>query len=406
MFFMAGIVLARRASTCFPEAAIIAAARAGLARAGRRAIVARTRSAPPIRTKGGSPVHRTRASMATASPLRLAAFAIGVCLPAFLAPALAQTSAVPAPSAQAAPDVETLFRAIVKVKTRAVPDARSGSTLGTEREGSGVLISGDGLIVTIGYLIVEADEVGIVDHRGRTLPAQIVAYDHASGFGLLRSIVPLDAKPVALGASAGVAERDPVMIATSEGVGDVAFALVVSKRPFTGSWEYLLDEALWTSPPVANWSGAGLIDREGRLVGVGSLVVRDATGDEPTLPGNLFVPIDLLKPIVPALVADGRRRDAARPWLGVATEEAHGRLIVSRVSAGGPADEAGVKAGDIILAVSGEPVRTQREFYRRLWTGRAAGAEVPLRVLQGAEVRELSVRSIDRTQYFRPRTAT
>ncbi len=308
------------------------------------------------------------------------------------------------PDAVAAPDAEQLFRAVVKVSARAVPNARSAASLGSAREGTGVLIGSDGLIVTIGYLIVEADEVTVTDHRGRVLPATVVGYDHASGFGLLRAIVPIDATPVALGASARMAETDPVMIASHGGADEAAFAWVVSKRPFTGNWEYMLDEALWTSPPTSAWSGAALIDRDGKLVGVGSLIVRDATGDEPRLPGNLFVPIDALKAVLAELVADGRRKGPARPWLGVAADEVQGRLVVSRVSPDGPADEAGVQVGDIILGVAGEPVRTQREFYRRLWAGRSAGAEVPLRLLQGADVRELKVRSIDRVEYFRPRT--
>lgn len=342
--------------------------------------------------------------MPLATPLRLAAFALAALVAAHPGPAASQSSEPSKPHAAAVRDAEKLFRAVVKVKTRAVPDARSEKTLGAEREGTGVLVSPDGLIVTIGYLIVEADDVEIIDYRGRTLPAQIVAYDHVSGIGLLRSILPVDGPPIAMGASSGVAERDPVMIATGEGVADAAFGWVVSKRAFTGSWEYMLDEALWTSPPVANWSGAALIDREGRLVGVGSLIVRDATGDDPPLPGNLFVPIDLLKAILPDLVAEGHRKGPVRPWLGVAADEVQGRLVVSRVSPGGPADDAGMEAGDIILGVDGEPVRTQREFYRKLWTGRSAGANVSLRVLQGADVREVSVKSIDRTQYFKPRT--
>ena len=351
------------------------------------------------------------ASSTSPAALRAAFLAFLAFVATLAIPVVFAASAPPAdadarkpPDAVAAPDAEQLFRAVVKVSARAVPNARSAASLGSAREGTGVLIGSDGLIVTIGYLIVEADEVTVTDHRGRVLPAAVVGYDHASGFGLLRAIVPIDATPVTLGASARMAETDPVMIASHGGVDEAAFAWVVSKRPFTGNWEYMLDEALWTSPPTSAWSGAALIDRDGKLVGVGSLIVRDATGDEAQLPGNLFVPIDALKAVLAELVADGRRKGPARPWLGVAADEVQGRLVVSRVSPDGPADEAGVQAGDIILGVAGEPVRTQREFYRRLWAGRSAGAEVPLRLLQGADVRELKVRSIDRVEYFRPRS--
>jgi S1-C subfamily serine protease len=324
--------------------------------------------------------------------------AIAAADPALTAGAADTTVQVPVP------DAEKLFRAVVTVRTQAVPGARSAVTLGREREGTGILIGKDGLIVTIGYLIVEADQVSIVDYRGRSLPAQVIGYDHATGFGLLKAIVPIYADPIALGSSTALTERDPVLIASHTGVDDVAFAWIVSKRAFSGNWEYMLDEALWTSPPMLNWSGAGLIDRDGKLVGIGSLIVRDASGDDAKVPGNLFVPIDTLKTILPDLVAEGHRKGPPRPWLGVAADEVQGRLIVSRVSAGGPAEEAGVQVGDIILAVNGEAVRTQSDFYRKVWTGRSAGSAVPLKLLQGADVRELSVNSIDRVQYFRPRT--
>ena len=301
-------------------------------------------------------------------------------------------------------DPQRVFGAIVKVTTHAIPGARSASSLGAEREGTGVVIGKDGLILTIGYLIVEADDVSVMDSKGRTLSARIVGYDHASGFGLVRTLVPLDAKPVALGDSTKVAARDPVLIA-SAGDDNIAFAYVVSKRAFSGNWEYALDEALFTSPPTMNWSGAGLFDRDGRLLGVGSLIVRDANDDEPRIPGNMFVPIDLLKPILDDLVGTGRRKGPARPWLGIATEEMSGRLVVARVSPDGPADRAGIETGDIILSVGGETVRTQPEFYRKVWSKGSAGTDIALKVLQGVEVKEIPVSSIDRTEYFkRPTT--
>lgn len=300
-------------------------------------------------------------------------------------------------------DAEKLFGAIVKVSVHAVPGARSSVTLGNDREGTGIVIGDNGLILTIGYLIVEAEDVNIVDSKGRTLAALVVGYDHATGFGLLRTISPLDANPVAFGDSAKVAEREPVMIASS-GDDNVAFAYIVSKRAFSGNWEYALEQALYTSPPTLNWSGAALIDKNGKLLGVGSLIVREATDEDPKVPGNMFVPIDLLKPILADLVKVGRRAGPARPWLGVAADEVQGRLVVTRVSPEGPADRAGVHVGDIILGVGSEGVRTQSEFYKKVWGRGGAGAEIPLKLLQGVEVKEVPVVSIDRVEYFRPRT--
>jgi len=207
----------------------------------------------------------------------------------------------------------------------------------------------------------------------------------------------------ALNNEAKLNERDPVLIASSGGPG-ASFAWIVSKREFTGNWEYKLDYALYTSPPTSNWSGAALIDRDGKLVGIGSLIVREAPAEDPKLPGNVFVPIDLLKPILNDLVREGHRAGPARPWLGVSADEMQGHLLVTRVSPDGPADRAGLSVGDIILGVGGESVTTQAQFYERIWNRRRAGDEVPLKVLQGADVKEIKVRSIDRVEYFRPRS--
>ncbi len=316
----------------------------------------------------------------------------------------AAASAVPPAPIAAATDAERFFRSIVKVETRAVPNARSLASLGATREGTGIVIDADGLILTIGYLIVEADDVQIVDDRGRHLPGRVVGYDHATGLGLVRTMVPLGAPALVLGESSKLADGAPVMIVNSGGADEVTLARVVSKRPFTASWEYQLDQAIFTSPPAMNWSGAALVDRDLKVVGVGSLIVREAISSDVPLPGNMFVPIDALKPILADLVKSGHRAGPSRPWLGVAADELQGRLVVTRVSPEGPADEAGVRPGDIILSVAGDGVRTQDEFYRKVWSRGAAGTEIPLRVLQGVEVKDLSVRSIDRVQYFRPPT--
>jgi len=342
--------------------------------------------------------------------LRIAALVVA----AIVAP-IAAHSATPdaAPAADsktdaanpAAPDAERFFKSIFKVRVRAVPNARSSATLGQEREGTGVVIGDDGLVVTIGYLIVEADEVSLVDQKGHVLPARVVAYDHATGLGLVRSVVPMSAPALPLGDSAKLNDRDPVMIVNHAGVDDVTLAQVVSTRPFTGNWEYLLEQAIFTSPPTMNWSGAALVNRDFKLVGVGSLIVREASSSgESGGPGNMFVPIDALKPILADLVRTGRRAGPARPWLGVAADEVQGRLMVSRVSPEGPGDQAGIKVGDIILGVGGDGVRTQAEFYRKVWGRGAAGTDIPLRVLQDLDVKELAVHSMDRVDYFRPKT--
>jgi serine protease Do len=296
---------------------------------------------------------------------------------------------------------EETLAAVVAVQAKIQANARSAETLGLQRRGTGVLVR-EGYVLTIGYLVIEAEAIQVAGADGRTLPATVAGYDHASGFALLKLLGALTAKPLPLGDSTALAEREPAMVVPASARDSPSLVYVVSRRPFSGNWEYLLDSAIFTYPPVMDWSGAPLIGAKGELLGIGSLIVPDAGGPGTQSPGNMFVPIDLLKPILEDLIAKGRRSGAARPWLGINTEEIRGRLLVARVSPEGPAERAGLKSGDIVLAVGGEEVTTLAEFYRKVWGRGPAGTEVPLKVLQGAQVRDLKVRSIDRIEYIRP----
>ena len=318
-------------------------------------------------------------------------------------PVLAAMIVASAASAQTAMEreAEDVLAAVVRIRMTAIPNARSNATLGPSREGTGVVIDERGHIVTIGYIVIEADSIEITTQDDRTVPATLVGYDHASGLGLLRASVPLGLKPMPMGQSADIAPSEPVMVLPAGGREAASLAYVVSKRKFAASWEYLLDTAIFTSPSTLQWAGAALVSREGKLVGIGSLFVRETLDEGTQAPGNMFVPIDLLKPILADLIAKGRRSGPARPWMGLATEELHGHLLVTRVSPDGPADKAGIRKGDIVLGVGADSVKSQEEFYRKVWGLGAAGVEVPLRVLQGVDMRELKLRSIDRFQYFK-----
>jgi serine protease Do len=302
-------------------------------------------------------------------------------------------------------EAQDMLAAVVRVKMRALPGARSNATLGESREGTGVLIDARGYIVTIGYIVIEADSIEITTQDDRTFPARLAGYDPASGFGLLKASVPAGVKPMPMGQAAELAVRERVMILPAGGREAASLAYVVAKRKFTGSWEYLLESAIFTAPPTSQWAGAALVSHEGKLVGIGSLLVRDTLEPGLEVPGNMFVPIDLLKPILADLIEKGRTKEAPRPWLGLATEEAQGRLFVTRVSPEGPADKAGVRSGDIVVGVGGESVKSHEELYRKVWGLGAAGIDVPLKVLQGVDLRELKLHSIDRFQYFREKPA-
>ena len=325
---------------------------------------------------------------------------LALCLPALAA----APAAAPSPPRDEEAKYQYLrdaANAVVGVQVKALANARSARTLGIERSGSGVLIEKDGLVLTIGYLILEADQVEVVTNQGRTVPAIVAAYDHATGFGLLRPLAPLDVKPIKLGNSSRIEPKYRMLIAGIGGAEALSVATVVARRPFAGYWEYLLDDAIFTSPPRADFGGAALIDRHGELVGIGSLFVMDAQVPGERAPGNMFIPIDLLKPILSEMVATGRQKAGRRPWLGVSSIEEDGHIKVLRVSNDGPADQAGIVAGDIILALSGHNVSTLGDFYKTLWSSGAPGVEVTLKVLKGSDVREIRIRSMDRLDHMR-----
>lgn len=306
------------------------------------------------------------------------------------------------PKAPAQPELTVDALSVVKIKSHAVRNARSSAALGTQREGTGVVIDSNGLVLTIGYLITEAEKVELSTTDGKVFPATVIGYDNTTGMGLVKALTPLPLKPVDLGESSKVAERELVLIVGYDGV---APAYIVSKRPFVGYWEYLLDEAIYTAPATVNWQGAALLSREGKLLGIGSLVVGDALGTRANIPGNMFVPIDAVKPVLGDMIANGRTTTKPRPWIGVNTQEVQGNLIVTRVSPESPADDAGLQKGDVIVGIGGKPVQGQADFYTKLWASGNAGVDVPLEVLKGNQVQSFTVKSRDRDSYFRPKPA-
>ena len=315
---------------------------------------------------------------------------------------LAFAAALASTAAQAqSTRLDELVSAVVHVKTFINPDGTSVENLGREREGSGIVIDENGLILTIGYLMVEAHSAEVATNDGRTVPANIVGYDHETGFGLLQAIAPLKVKPIGFGKSATLSKDEVVIVASFGGPGRAAPARIAAKREFAGAWEYLLDEAIFTTPPHPAWSGAALISREGKLVGVGSLIVGDAIGDGSGEAGNMFVPIDLLAPILGDLIADGRAARDPRPWIGMSTNEISGRLVVSQVTPQGPAEKAGVRRGDVITGVAGTPAKGLSDMYRKIWAQGNAGATVPLDFEREGDRRHADVPSMNRLDHLK-----
>ena len=290
-----------------------------------------------------------------------------------------------------------ISRSVVGVRTSIPEDAFTAQTLGTSREGSGVVIR-DGLVLTIGYLITEAEDVWLTSFDGKVTPGHPLAYDQETGFGLIQALGSLNSPPMLLGDASKTQIGDAVLFA--DGFGTTIEAEIVAKQEFAGYWEYLLDEAIFISPAHPAWGGGALVGQDGKLLGIGSLRLqmrRDGTDTDL----NMVVPINLLTPIFDDLVTRGKVNKPARPWLGAITTENDGDVVVVNVAPDGPAAKAGLRSGDIISEVRNGEVASLADFYRQVWQSGPAGSEILLRVLRDGREVWIRVKSDDRNNFLK-----
>ena len=297
-------------------------------------------------------------------------------------------------------DLERAFDAVVLVRAEVPDDAYSAATLGTERGGYGTVIREDGLVLTIGYLINEASQIWLTTHRGALVAGYPLAYDQATGFGLIQPLGKLAVPHLQRGLASDVKVGDSAFVIGHGGRAHSLKTRVIAKQEFAGYWEYLLDEALFTAPAHPQWGGAPLLDAQGSLIGIGSLLVQQEV-DGQSLHVNMFVPIDLLNPILDAMLNTGRSPHPPRPWLGMSTQDPGGTLVVARLSPGGPASRAGVRVGDVVLGVGGSTVHGLAEFFRAVWRLGASGVEVPLTLSRAGNDLHITIKSADRNDYLR-----
>lgn len=297
-------------------------------------------------------------------------------------------------------DLARVLDAVVLVRAEVPADGFTAANLGTERGGYGVVIREDGLVLTIGYLINEASQIWLTSNRGTVVPGYRLAYDQATGFGLVHPLAKLDAPHLAFGLAADVKVGDSAFVIGHGGRAHSLKTRIIGKREFAGPWEYLLDEALFTAPAHPQWGGAGLIDAQGHLIGIGSLLLQEEVNRELTHI-NMFVPIDLLNPILDGMLQTGRSPYPPNPWLGMSTQDPDGKLVVSRVTPGGPAQGAGIQVGDMVLSVGTLRVHELAEFFRAVRRLGAAGVDVPLSLARGGDVLRITVKSADRHDYLK-----
>jgi len=298
-------------------------------------------------------------------------------------------------------DLDRALSAILGLRATIPEDAFTAGTLGTERAGSGVLIRKDGLVLTIGYLVTEAETIWLTSSSGGAVPGHVLAYDQETGFGLVQALGRLNTPPIDLGLGLRVGAGDRAIMAAEGGRRHAIAARVVARQEFAGYWEYLLDHAIFTAPAHPFWGGAGLIGADGRLIGIGSLHVQNANGRELRRDVNMVVPIDLLPPILDDMLTYGRPNRPARPWLGLYAQEVEDAIVVAGLAERGPANKAGLRPGCRILAVREDPVASLARLWRKVWAGGPAGSEVVLQVGRDNETLTVRVLSVDRTRFLK-----
>jgi S1-C subfamily serine protease len=298
-------------------------------------------------------------------------------------------------------DLEAALSSVVGLHSIVPPDAFTADTLGTERAGNGVLIRSDGLVLTIGYLVTEASSVWLHLNDGRPVQGHVVAYDQTTGFGLVQALARLDLPALSLGNSASAVLGDGVVMAGAGGRHHSVAARIVAKQEFAGYWEYVLDEAFFTSPAHPNWGGAALIGPTGQLIGIGSLQLQQGENEKSAEHLNMSVPTDLLKPVLDELLTSGRPNRPARPWLGLYATEMEDKLVVVGLANRGPAQRADVQTGDLILNVAGAPVNNLAGLFRKIWALGEAGVEVPLTIYRDGRTFDVRVASGDRNRFLK-----
>jgi S1-C subfamily serine protease len=299
-------------------------------------------------------------------------------------------------------DLQSVYRSVVLLHTEISEDAYTASILGTDRIGHGVVIRSAErrLVLTIGYLITEADSIWLTDYDGRVVEAHPLAFDPVSGFGLVQPLGTLDAPAMERGSATSLAVGDRVIVAGHGGARHSLEARLIARREFAGYWEYLLDDALFTAPPHPQWGGTALVGEDGLLLGIGSLFVEESMSQE-RFDANMFVPVDLLAPVLEEMIEIGRPRRQPRPWLGIYTAEQADHVIVAGLTRDGPAHRAGLHLGDAIVAVSGERVFSLPQFLRGVWSAGTAGAQVSLTLARGRESLHVNVQSASREDFLK-----
>jgi S1-C subfamily serine protease len=303
------------------------------------------------------------------------------------------TDNLPMPTPPAKEDL-AVFDSLVEVNATVSSSARTAREYGTRRSGNGVVLDASGLIVTIGYVVAEAQSIEVTFSSGETNLARVVAFDDHTGLALLRPFQDIVTTPAQLGKSKGLKKDQKVMILGGAGRDSAQTVSIGKISRFAGGWGYVVDDAIHTHPPNTDFSGSALLTEAGELVGIGALVSIDIDIDPKVrVPGNVFVPVDQLTGVLGQLIVSGRQEEQ-RAWLGMEARKTKEGMVVSRVMEGGPAADSGIASGDRIVAVNQQAVSSLADFYDKVWQSTAPGESVHLLLLRGDHYANVPIEAI------------
>jgi S1-C subfamily serine protease len=290
--------------------------------------------------------------------------------------------------------IERVLPATVHIAAQ-IPEAHpSARLLGTERMGSGVVVDASGLVLTVNYVVLGAEQIKVSLIDQRTYAAEVVRLDFASGLALVR-IDEQRLSPLPLRSTRNLVAGEEAFIVASvgDGAARIANGAVSYIGPFDANWEYVLDRAIMLTAMNPGLGGGPLLDPLGRVLGIVSLNLNEIGRF------SLAIPADYYLEAQDFFLAGRPQPSNTRAWLGIFCYAVKDHVVIAGLLAGGPGEQAGLKAGDVILAVDGKDVADRRSLYRLLWAHRP-GEAVTLKIFRGKELHTVTVASGDVEEFF------
>ena len=293
--------------------------------------------------------------------------------------------------------LEKALRATVGVHTHIPPNHVSNAIgLGTDRRGTGTVVSSDGLVLTIHYLLLGATKVIVTLPNGEQRDATIVGKDYSTGLGLLK-IDGANHPHLEVVSSGNSVVGEDVFTVASLG-SDKRCAdngMITYLGPFDAVWEFVLDRSICVTATSLNLGlpGGPILNRRVQVIGVSYLNFTDPGRPILGIPGEYYLNIR------DELARHGRVSKPQRAYLGVVSYTLRDHVIIANVMPGGPGEKAGLKQGDLVLAIDGKDISERRLLYEGLRDHPIADT-IQLKVLRNNRIFLLEIPAVRAEDYF------